>query len=104
LKVAFVLPWCVATIMTLKIIRRSSAQTTVILLIGRLQADHLDELRAQLAEGGPHFVLDLDDVTSVDGDVVRFLAACDPQRVTLQRCPPWIQEWMTLERDTPQGS
>jgi anti-anti-sigma regulatory factor len=90
--------------MTLKIIRHSSGQTTMILLVGRLQADHLDELRAQLADGGPYFVLDLDEVTSVDGDVVRFLNACDSERVTLQHCPLYIREWMALERAKRQGS
>jgi hypothetical protein len=43
--------------------------------------------------------LDLDEVTLVDLDVVRFLSACEEKGVELLNCSPYIREWMRQERD-----
>jgi hypothetical protein len=93
----------VAFTMTLKIVRDSSGPTTVIRLIGRVQSEHLDELRAQIAEGGPQVALRLDEVTLVDVCVVRFFNACDARRIPLLHCPPYIREWMARERTNTPG-
>jgi anti-anti-sigma regulatory factor len=83
--------------MTLRIVRNSDGYTTVIRLIGRIQSEHLDELRAQMADNGPHVVLDLDEVNLVDVDVVHFLNACAARRIALLSCPLYIREWMARE-------
>jgi anti-anti-sigma regulatory factor len=83
--------------MTLRIVRNSDGHTTVIRLIGRVQAEHLDELRAQMADNGPRVVLDLNEVLLVDVDVVRFFNACASERIALLDCPLYIREWMARE-------
>src|ERR1700677_4286196 len=84
--------------MTLKIVRDSDGRLTVIRLIGRMQSEHLEEVEGQVAASGPHVVLDLDEVTVVDADVVRYFNACEARRMTLRHCPPYVREWMTRER------
>ncbi len=41
--------------------------------------------------------LDLDEVTLVDVDVVRFLGACQAEGTEVLRCSPYIREWMFRE-------
>jgi hypothetical protein len=84
--------------MTLKILRESDGHATVIRLIGRIQSEHLDELRAQMADCGSHVAWDLNEVMLVDADVVRFFNACESQNITLLHCQPFIREWMARER------
>jgi hypothetical protein len=42
--------------------------------------------------------LDLDGVTLVDVEVVRFLNGCEERGVELFHCSPYIREWMLRER------
>jgi len=84
---------------TLRIETASAGQTATLRLIGRVESEYLDELRAQLRKHGPQLVvLDLDDVTLVDVGVVRFLITCEAEGIELQHCPPYIREWMDRER------
>jgi hypothetical protein len=48
---------------------------------------------------GPRVVLDLDEVTLVDVDVVRFLSICEAEGSTIRHGPPYIREWMRREQD-----
>jgi hypothetical protein len=84
--------------MTLRIETTSGGRTTTIRLIGRIEAEHLEELHALLRRHRPRALLDLDDVTLVDVAVVRFLIACDGEGIELRHCPPYIGEWMARER------
>ncbi len=43
-------------------------------------------------------VLDLEDVTLVDLDVVRFLALSEAGGVELVNCSPYIRDWIFKER------
>jgi len=76
----------------------SDGRTATLRLIGRVESEYLDELRAQVRTHRPRFVLDLGDVTLVDGAVVRFLIACETAGIELQHCAPYIREWMGRER------
>jgi len=78
----------------LKIEKNSHGAKTTIRLIGRFQSEHVGELKKQLQEDGPLFVLDLKQVTIVDVDVVRFLGACKADGVKIAHCSRYIQEWM----------
>jgi hypothetical protein len=40
-------------------------------------------------------ILDLAEVTLVEREVVRFLAACDVKGIGLRNCPGFIREWMS---------
>jgi hypothetical protein len=82
----------------LKIEKSSSQGRTTIRLIGRFQSDHIEELKIQLQTNGALLVLDLQEVTLVDLDVVRFLGYCETAGVKIIHCPPYIREWMIRER------
>ena len=83
--------------MTCKIERQVDEHHTTLRLIGHLQAAHLEALQAQLESNGPRTVLDLDQVTLVDVEVVRFLGTCEKEGTALLHCPPYIREWISRE-------
>jgi hypothetical protein len=85
--------------MTLKIEKYADGNRTTIRLTGRMQAEHLEELGKQILENGPAIILDLDEVTLVDVEVVRFLGTCEARGATLLNCPPYIRDWIGKERD-----
>jgi anti-anti-sigma regulatory factor len=84
--------------MTCKIERHTDGHHTTLRLIGHLQAAHLEALQAQLESNGPRTVLDLDQVTLVDVEVVRFLGMCEKEGTELLHCPPYIREWISREQ------
>ena len=83
--------------MTLRIDKASDGLRTTIRLSGQIQWEHLEELKSQML-GGRGTVLDLDEVTLVDVDVVRFLKACEADGVEVVRCSRYIREWMLREQ------
>ena len=85
--------------MTLKIEKYSAGDSTTIRLIGRMRAEHLEELEKQIRESGPAVTLDLEEVTLVDVEIVRFLGACEARGVALLNCSPYIRDWIGKERD-----
>jgi hypothetical protein len=84
--------------MTLKIEKDSDGQRTIIRLSGRLQSEHLDELKRQIDGDQSGYALDLGAVTLVDVEAVRFLNVCEESRVDLLHCWPYIREWMIREK------
>jgi hypothetical protein len=87
---------------TLKIETASDGQTATLRLIGRIDAQYLDQLRAEVMKHQPRLVLDLDEVALVDVAVVRFLISCEADGIELRHCAPYIREWMTTERGREQ--
>jgi hypothetical protein len=85
--------------MTLKIERYSDERSTTIRLIGRIRAEHLEELKAQIGESGSKIALDMEEVNLVDVDVIRFLGNCQRQGVCLVHCPRYMSDWIAKERD-----
>ena len=83
--------------MTLRIQINSGRYSTTIRLIGRIRSEHLQELKQQLADAGSKVVLDLEEVTLVDLDVVRFLGVCEAHGAVIEHCSPYIREWMLRE-------
>ena len=86
--------------MTLKIERNSDGRRTLIRLIGRVRSEHLEELRKQTGVKGPPILFDMECVTLVDIEVVRFLNACEKSGVELIHCSPYILKSCALHRDT----
>ena len=43
-------------------------------------------------------LLDLDEVTLVDVEVVRFLSECEDGGTVLVHCPLYVREWILRER------
>jgi hypothetical protein len=85
----------------LKLERSSDGDRTTLRLIGRVQSEHLGEIMDQMGAGGPKVALDLQDVTIVDVDVVRFLGAREREGTQLLDCPPYIREWISREGERP---
>ena len=85
--------------MTLRIEKASDGHSTTIRLIGRMRAEHLDELKAQIKNGASGLALDLEEVSLVDLDVVRFLGTCHEEGINLVHCSPYIRDWIAKERD-----
>jgi hypothetical protein len=65
-----------------------------------MEAEHVQELGNLLAseKNTALLVLDLTDLTLVDGDVVAFLHSCEKDRIRLRNCPAYIREWITRQR------
>jgi len=85
--------------MTLRIEKDFDGRTTTIRLIGQIQAEHLEALKEQIKADGPRTALDLDEVTLVDVNVVRFLGVCEAQGIAVLNGSPYIREWMRREQD-----
>jgi len=83
---------------TLKIETAFDGQTATLRLIGRIEAEYLDELEAHVRRHQPLLVLDLGEVTLVDVAAVRFLIACEAEGIELRHCAPYIREWMVREQ------
>ena len=89
----------------LKIETLSVGHQTILKVIGRLRSENLPELAAQIAFApGAHAILDMDEVTLVDVEVVRFLNQVETSGTLLRNCPPYIREWMTRERERTKGT
>jgi hypothetical protein len=84
--------------MTLRIEKYSDGYGTTIRLIGRMQAEHLEKLEKQVYESGAAIRFDLDELTLVDVDCVRFLGACEIRGAKLLNCSPYIRDWIGKER------
>ena len=84
--------------MTIKFEKETRRLKTKICLSGRLQAKHLEELKTQLEGARSRIALDLNGVTLVDVEIIRFLNACEKNGVQLLNCWPYIREWMRREK------
>jgi len=75
----------------------TDGERTTLRLMGRVRSEHLGEIRNQMAACAPRVALDLEEVTVVDVDVVRFLGKCESQGTELLHCPPYVREWISRE-------
>jgi hypothetical protein len=74
-----------------------------ICLSGQLRSEHIDQLKLEIARGGPRITLDLEELDLVDIEGVRFLNACESAGVSILYCSPYIREWMLQERGQPKA-
>ena len=88
--------------MTLRIEKDSDGQTTTLRLIGRMRREHIEELKAQINAGGTSVTLDLNEVNLVDLDVIRFLATCQTEGISLVHCSRYVNNWIAKERFSGQ--
>lgn len=82
----------------LRIVKRSDGAHTVFKLSGRIRSGDLEELRGQMDGHTGGIVLDLEEVTLVDVEVVRFLGMCEAKGVELVNCSLYIREWVLREQ------
>jgi len=85
--------------MVLKIDRSADGKYVVLRLSGRMQSEHVEQLKAEMEEVDG-IVLDLEDVKLVDREVVRFLAVCEANGIELRHCSAYIREWIAKEKNT----
>ena len=84
--------------MTLRIEKDSDGQTTTLRLIGRMRREHIEELKAQIKAGGTSVTLDLNEVSLVDLEVIRFLATCQTEGISVVHCCRYIRDWIAKEQ------
>jgi hypothetical protein len=61
---------------------------------GRIDAENLAELKAQMQIHPSPIALELGELTLVDADAVRFLAVAEAAGTELRNCPLFIREWI----------
>jgi anti-anti-sigma regulatory factor len=88
----------------LKIETLSVGGQTILKVIGRLRSEYLPEIAAQIAIHGANAILDMDQVTLVDVEVIRFLIQAESSGARLTNCPSYIREWMSCERRHTTGT
>jgi len=77
-------------------INRATNADVVFALSGRMAGENVAELKTLFeseAQGRP-IILDLENITLVDRDSVRFLERCEADSITLKNCPAYIREWI----------
>ena len=69
-------------------------------LSGRMDAENIGEFKSVLGTKATErrIVLDLEDLTLVDQEVVSFLIRCEADGIELRNCPAYIREWINGER------
>jgi hypothetical protein len=85
--------------MTLRIEKSTDGGNTFLRLIGRVQREHLEELGAQISAIKERIVIDMEGVTLVDAETVRFLGDIETQGIEFLHCSPYIREWIRRENE-----
>ncbi len=84
-------------LMILRIERIPELHKVRLRLSGQFRSHHLDQVKAEISRGEP-IALDLEDVDLVDIEAIRFLNAREDEGISVLHCSPYIQEWMSRER------
>jgi hypothetical protein len=88
--------------MTFRITTGSDGQRTTLRLSRRIRSTDIKSIREAMKGKGERIVLDLEEVTLVDLDVVRFLGVSEAEGVELMNCSPYIRDWIFRERNTEE--
>jgi len=81
-----------------------SRESHLLRVSGRIDAESLGELKMEMQIRLSPIALDLGEVTLVDADAVRFLAAAEAAGTKLLNCPLFVREWIRRERSEPRNS
>jgi len=84
--------------MTLRIARDADLPD-VLRLIGRIRARDLDEVKREMRQSQGIAAIDLEEVTLVDLEVVRFLAASELAGVRVLNPSAYIRDWVSREKE-----
>ena len=84
--------------MVMRIETVPDGQYTILRLCGRIESQHVQDLKIQTESATHGIVFDLEEVRVVDLNVVHFLAVCEAKGVTLRNCPRYIREWILQEK------
>ena len=67
----------------------------VFVLSGRIELQHLDQLRAQFAAQSLPIIVDFTDVRLVDREMIETLAKWELKGIKLENCPAYVRDWIT---------
>jgi hypothetical protein len=83
-----------------KVQRTDDGNVIVLLVSGRIEGEHLAELREVFTAeaGNQNFILDMGEVRLVDQDSIAFLSHWEAGGTELRNCPAYIREWIQRER------
>jgi anti-anti-sigma regulatory factor len=84
--------------MVMRIEQTSTESETVFTLIGRINSTDVQQLKAEIDAARKPIALDLEQVRLVDLDAVYFLAAAERRGIVLRQVPPYVREWILLEK------
>ena len=84
--------------MVLRIVQESDDENIVMRLIGRIESEHLHDLKAKIANETRTIVLDLSEIKLVNQAAIRFLRLSEDSGIELRNCPAYIREWIRLDR------
>ena len=82
----------------MRIERIASESETSFTLIGRITSPGVQQLKAEIDAAPRPIALDLRQVDLVDLDAVYFLAAAERNGIVLRQVPPYVREWILLEK------
>ena len=68
-------------------------------LSGRMEAEHVAQLRELFDHDYRDIILDLRDLRLADREAMRFLRGCEADGMTLENFPAYIREWIDREKD-----
>ena len=83
--------------MILRIVEESDDEKIVLRLIGRIESEHVRDLKAQLANETRAIVLDLSEIKLVNQAAVRFLRISEDRGIELRNAPAYVREWIRLD-------
>ncbi|HEV8002672.1 MAG TPA: hypothetical protein VGP63_22485 [Planctomycetaceae bacterium] len=84
--------------MILRIVQEFDDEKIVLRLIGRIESEHLDDLKARIADETRMLVVDLSEIKLVNQAAVRFLRLGEDSGIELRNCPAYVREWIRLDR------
>jgi len=85
--------------MTLRIERSARQKFTVFSVSGRMEAEHVSELKELFDRDYREIILDLRDLRLADREAVKFLRGCERDGMKFENCPAYVREWMDREKD-----
>ena len=88
--------------MTLRITTGSDGQGTTLRLSGRIRSTDIESIKEAMKGKAQRIVFDLEEVTLVDLDGVRFLGVSEAEGVELVNCSPYIRDWILKERNSEE--
>jgi len=89
--------------MTLRIKTGSGGQGTNLRLSGRIRSTDIENVREEMKGKVQRIVLDLEEITLVDRDVVRFLGMSEQEGIEHVNFSPYIRDWIFRERNIEEG-
>jgi hypothetical protein len=87
---------------TFRITQAFDGQKTTLKISGRIRSRDVQEIENQIKVDHDAFTFDLQEVTIVDMEAVRFLGFCELRGVELVNCAQYIRDWISRERNQSQ--